>query len=93
MRVIEGSGLETAVQQWEARTQASKSIDVDWRTKTVRGPGRKAYTSTEEAAGDDEADLHRDDGSSSAVESESEDEFVQCSELQEEIGDELEGKM
>ena len=38
--VIEGAGLETAVQQWEIRPKASRPIDVEWRTKAVSGgPG------------------------------------------------------
>ena len=56
--VIKGIGLETAVQQWEARTKASKSSDVKWRSKAARGPGQKALMPTDgkDAAATDSAE-------------------------------------
>ena len=54
---IEGTGMETAAQQWEARPKASKSIDIEWRTKPGQIQGRrKANTLPDATAEEDAAD-------------------------------------
>ncbi len=93
--VIEGVGMETALQRWEARPKATRPIDVEWRTKAVRGSGQKARTPTAAAAEEDAANMDTDDdidGASSAAESASEDEFAQLTEIREEKDDEPERK-
>ena len=53
---IEEIGLETAMQKWEARPQASKPIDKEWRMAAGRKPGQKASTRTESIGGRAEYD-------------------------------------
>jgi hypothetical protein len=64
--IIEGTGMETAAQQWEARPKASKPIDIEWRTKPGKTQGRRKDMNAEE-----------DSDESSAPESASENEAVQ----------------
>jgi hypothetical protein len=85
---IEGSGLELAMQQWEARPKASKPIDKEWRTRVGQGLGQKASTvSAAEPVNDangGETDPDEDNDEESAAESEKEDEFAQLPMSQEE---------
>ena len=85
--VIEGAGLETAVQQWEARPKALRPIDVEWRTKAVRDSGRKDRTSTEAADLDGDEDKNNGSSSSSSADSEEEDEVAEVTTMEEEKGD------
>ena len=80
--IIEGVGLDAAVQQWEARPKASKTIDKEWRT-VVRNLGRTANTRTEPIDGVDGggAESDEDSESGSAAESDTE-EFAQFPESQ-----------
>jgi len=80
--VIEGAGLETAVQQWEIRPKASRPIDVEWRTKAVRDSGRKKRTSTEAADLDRNEDNNNESSASSAADSEEEDEFAEVTTME-----------
>ena len=78
--IIEGTGMETAAQQWEARPKALKPIDIEWRAKLKRGLGqRKAQTLHEAAAEEDQADTNAEEDSdgSSTSQSTLEDEAVQ----------------
>ena len=82
---IEGVGLETAVQQWEARPKASKPIDQEWRTAVSQKQRRKADSPPAEQL--DLADgegADSDGGSDDEVETDSapEDEFAQLTESQ-----------
>ena len=71
--VIEGTGMETAARQWEARQKASKPIDVEWRTRPEHGPGRrKTHTLPGATAGEDEADIDAEEDSDESCASESE---------------------
>ena len=84
--IIEGTGMETAAQQWEARPKASKPIDIEWRAKLKRGLGqREARTPHEAAAEEDQADMNAEEESdrSSTSESALEDEAVQFQQGQE----------
>ena len=47
--VIEGIGMDTAAQQWEARPKASKPIDIEWRTRREHGLGRRKMHTLPEA--------------------------------------------
>ena len=85
--VIEGAGLETAVQQWEARPKALRPIDVEWRTKAVRDSGRKDRTSTEAADLDGDEDKNNGSSSSSSADNEEEDEVAEVTTMEEEKGD------
>ena len=85
--------METALQRWKARPKAIRPIDLEWRTKAVRGSGQKARTPTAAAAEEDAANMDTDDdidGASSAAKSASEDEFAQLTEIREEKDDEPE---
>ena len=80
---IEGIGLETAAQQWEARPKVSTPIDKEWRTAGARKPGRTAATaSVEQIDGTDSENAVADDDGEDG-ESETEDEFAQFQESQE----------
>ena len=70
--VIEGTGMETADQRWEARPKASKPIDIEWRTRPEHGPGRqKTHTLLAVTAGEDEADINAAEDSDESSDSES----------------------
>ena len=45
---IEGIGLESAMQQWEARPKATKPIDKEWRTTAGQQDRRNAQTTPAE---------------------------------------------
>jgi hypothetical protein len=80
---IEGIGLETAAQRWEARPKASTPIDKEWRTAGARTPGRTAATaSAEQVDGVDSENAIADDDSEFG-ESETEDELAQSQGSQE----------
>ena len=80
---IEGIGLETAAQRWEARPKASMPIDKEWRTAGARKPGQTAATaSAEQVDGVGSENAVADDDSEDG-ESETEDEFAQLQESQE----------
>ena len=80
---IEGIGLETAAQRWEARPKASTPIDKEWRTAGARKPGQTAATaSAEQVDGVGSENAVADDDSEDG-ESETEDEFAQFQESQE----------
>ena len=80
---IEGIGLETAAQRWEARPKASTPIDKEWRTAGAWKRGRMATTASAEQVdgGNSENAVADDDGEDG--ESETEDEFAQSQESQE----------
>jgi hypothetical protein len=70
--VIEGTGMETADQRWEARPKASKPIDIEWRIRPEHGPGRRnAHTPLEATVGEDEADIGTAEDSDESSDSES----------------------
>jgi hypothetical protein len=73
--IIEGTGMETAAQQWEARPKASKPIDIEWEARTPH----------EAAAEEDQADMNAEEESdrSSTSESALKDEAVQFQQGQE----------
>ena len=80
---IEGIGLETAAQRWEARPKASTPIEKEWRTAGTRKPGRTAATAlVEQIDGVDSENAIADDNGEDG-ESETEDEFAQFQESQE----------
>ena len=58
---IEKIGLETAMQKWEKRPQASKPIDKEWRTAAGRTPGQKASMRTEPLEEADDGGAESDD--------------------------------
>ena len=82
---IEGVGLKTAVQQWEARPKASKPIDQEWRTSVSQKQGRKADSPPAEqldVADGEGADSDRDSADDCETDSAPEDEFAQLPESQ-----------
>ena len=82
---IEGVGLETAVQQWEARPKASKPIDQEWRTPVSQKQRRKADSPPAEqldVADGEGADSDRDSADDCETDSAPEDEFAQLPESQ-----------
>ena len=84
---IEGIGLETAMQQWEARPQASKPIDKEWRTAAGGKLRRKVTTTPAELmdrADSSEAELDDYSGVSSEADEDTEDEFAEFPRSQEE---------
>ena len=74
--IIEGVGLESACQKWEARPKAARPIDVEWRNKTAQKPTRKASTIDGAAIGAAIASEEDMDDSSNSDE-DTEDEFSQ----------------
>ena len=82
---IEGVGLETAVQQWEARPKASKPIDQEWRTSVSQKQRRKADSPPAEQldlADGEGADAEGGSDDECETDSAPEDEFAQLPESQ-----------
>jgi hypothetical protein len=85
---IEEIGLETALQQWEGRPKASKSIDKEWRTAVSRKQRQQASTPTVEPIdGVDRKDAEVEEGSNggSDTDCDTEDELAQFLESQAEM--------
>ena len=78
---IEGIGLETAVQQWGARSKVSKPIDKEWRTTVGRTPGRVPAPPPDDQMDGASAE-DSDDGST--ADEDMEDEFAQVPDTPEE---------
>jgi hypothetical protein len=82
---IEGKGLETAVQQWEARPKAAKPIDQEWRSAVSQNQRRKADLPLAEQLDLADGEGADSDGVSDdecEIDSATEDEFVRLTESQ-----------
>ena len=84
---IEEIGLETAMQKWEARPQASKSIDKEWRKAAGQTSGQIASMRIEPLEEADDGEAESDDEESDEgreADNVMDNEFAQVQESQEE---------
>ena len=89
--IVEGTGAEAAMRQWEKRTKALKPIDVDWRAKKTSNNNNKQKSSAD-LLGDHQTEVDimvvetdEDVDANSDTESETDDEFAQFVDAPEEI--------